>query len=224
MLEILPSILSADFARLGEDIHRVETAGIRMLHVDVMDGHFVPNITLGPPVVASIRKFTKLSLDVHLMITHPDHHIPAFIEAGANFISVHQEACTHLDRTLRMIQTEGAEAGVVLNPATPVSTLDDILDVVDYVLIMSVNPGFGGQQFIARSLDKVRQLVERRSARGLSFAIEIDGGANLSTIAGIARAGVDWVVAGSSVFGAPDPAEAVRSLRAAASDALAVHV
>lgn len=224
MLEILPSILSADFARLGEDIHRVETAGIRMLHVDVMDGHFVPNITLGPPVVASIRKFTKLSLDVHLMITHPDRHIPAFIEAGANSISVHQEACTHLDRTLRMIQTEGAEAGVVLNPATPVSTLDDILDVVDYVLIMSVNPGFGGQQFIARSLDKVRQLVERRSARGLSFAIEIDGGANLSTIAGIARAGVDWVVAGSSVFGAPDPAEAVRSLRAAASDALAVHV
>ena len=224
MLEILPSILSADFARLGEDIHRVETAGIRMLHVDVMDGHFVPNITLGPPVVASIRKFTKLSLDVHLMITDPDRHIPAFIEAGASSISVHQEACTHLDRTLRMIQTEGAEAGVVLNPATPVSTLDDILDVVDYVLIMSVNPGFGGQQFIPRSLDKVRQLVERRRERGLSFAIEIDGGANLSTIADIARAGVDWVVAGSSVFGAPDPAEAVRSLRAAASDALAVHV
>ena len=224
MLEILPSILSADFARLGEDIHRVETAGIRMLHVDVMDGHFVPNITLGPPVVASIRKFTKLSLDVHLMITDPDRHIPAFIEAGASSISVHQEACPHLDRTVRMIQTEGAEAGVVLNPATPVSTLDDILDVVDYVLIMSVNPGFGGQKFIPRSLDKVRQLVERRRERGLSFAIEIDGGANLTTIAGIARAGVDWVVAGSSVFGAPDPAEAVRLLRAAASDALAVHV
>lgn len=224
MLEILPSILSADFARLGEDIHRVETAGIRMLHVDVMDGHFVPNITLGPAVVSSIRKITKLSLDVHLMISDPDRHIPAFIEAGANSISVHQEACTHLDRTLRMIQAEGAEAGVVLNPATPVSTLDDILDVVDYVLIMSVNPGFGGQKFIPRSLDKVRQLVERRRERGLSFAIEIDGGANLSTIAGIARAGVDWVVAGSSVFGAPDPVEAVRSLQATASEALAVHV
>ena len=224
MLEILPSILSADFARLGEEIHRVETAGIRMLHVDVMDGHFVPNITLGPPVVASIRKITKLSLDVHLMISDPDRHIPAFIEAGANSISVHQEACAHLDRTLRMIQAEGAEAGVVLNPATPVSTLDDILDVVDFVLIMSVNPGFGGQKFILRSLDKVRQLVDRRLERGLSFAIEIDGGANLSTIAGIARAGVDWVVAGSSVFGAPDPAEAVRTLRAAAKEALAVHV
>ena len=175
-------------------------------------------------MVAAIRKITKLSLDVHLMITDPDRHIPAFIEAGANSISVHQETCPHLDRTLRMIQAEGAEAGVVLNPATPVSTLDDILDVADYVLVMSVNPGFGGQKFIPRSLDKVRQLVERRLERGLSFAIEIDGGANLATIAGIARAGVDWVVAGSSVFGAPDPAEAVRSLRTAASEALAVHV
>ena len=224
MLEILPSILSADFARLGEDIHRVEAAGIRMLHVDVMDGHFVPNITLGPPVVKSIRKITKLTLDVHLMITDPDQYIGAFVEAGAGMISVHQEACRHLDRTLRSIQAEGAEAGVVLNPATPVSTLDEVLDFVDYVLVMSVNPGFGGQKFIPRSLDKVRQLVRRRQERGLSFAIEIDGGAGPANIGEIARAGVDLVVAGSSVFGTADPAQAVRDLTMAAREAVSVRV
>ncbi len=224
MLEILPSILSADFARLGEDIHRVEAAGIRMLHVDVMDGHFVPNITLGPPVVKSIRKITKLTLDVHLMITDPDQYIGAFVEAGAGMISVHQEACRHLDRTLRSIQAEGAEAGVVLNPATPVSTLDEVLDFVDYVLVMSVNPGFGGQKFIPRSLDKVRQLVRRRQERGLSFAIEIDGGAGPANIGDIARAGVDLVVAGSSVFGTADPAQAVRDLTMTARDAVSFRV
>ena len=224
MLEILPSILSADFARLGEDIHRVEAAGIRMLHVDVMDGHFVPNITLGPPIVKSVRKITKLTLDVHLMITDPDRFVGAFVEAGANCLSVHQEACPHLDRTLRMIQAEGAQAGVVLNPGTPVSTLEDVLDLVDYVLVMSVNPGFGGQKFIPRSLDKVRQLVEARRNRGLSFAIEIDGGAGPANIGDIAKAGVDWVVAGSSVFGAPDPAQAVRDLSQAAREAQAVYV
>ena len=224
MVEILPSILSADFARLGDDIHRVEAAGIRMLHVDVMDGHFVPNISLGPPVVKSIRKITKLTLDVHLMISDPDLFVRAFVEAGAGMVSVHQEACRHLDRTLRMIQAEGAEAGVVINPATPVSTLDEVLDFVDYVLVMSVNPGFGGQKFLPRSLDKVRQLATRRSERGLSFAIEIDGGAGLANIGDIARAGVDLVVAGSSVFGTPDPAQAVRELSLAARDAVAVHV
>ena len=224
MVEILPSILSADFARLGEDIHRVEAAGIRMLHVDVMDGHFVPNITLGPPVVKSVRKITKLILDVHLMIADPDRYVGAFVEAGANCVSVHQEVCPHLDRTLRMIQAEGAQAGVVLNPGTPVSALEDVLDVVDYVLVMSVNPGFGGQKFIPRSLDKVRRLVEARRNRGLSFAIEIDGGAGPANIGDIARAGVDWVVAGSSVFGAPDPAEAIRDLSQAAREARAVYV
>ena len=224
MVEILPSILSADFARLGEDIHRVEAAGIRMLHVDVMDGHFVPNITLGPSVVKSIRKITKLTLDVHLMITDPDRYVGAFVEAGANCVSVHQEACPHLDRTLRMIQAEGAQAGVVLNPGTPVATLEDVLDVVDYVLVMSVNPGFGGQKFIPRSLDKVRQLVEARRTLGLSFAIEIDGGAGPANICDIVKAGVDWVVAGSSVFGALDPAQAIRDLSQAAREASAVYV
>ena len=224
MVEILPSILSADFARLGEDIYRVEAGGIRMLHIDVMDGHFVPNITLGPPIVKSVRKITKLTLDVHLMIAAPDRYVEAFVEAGANCVSVHQEACPHLDRTLRMIQAEGAQAGVVLNPGTPVSTLEDVLDVVDYVLVMSVNPGFGGQKFIPRSLDKVRQLVEARRNRGLSFAIEIDGGAGPANIGDIVKAGVDWVVAGSSVFGAPDPAQAVRDLSQAAREARAVYV
>src|SRR5258708_10437929 len=176
MVEILPSILSADFARLGEEIARVESAGVRMLHVDIMDGHFVPNLTLGPPVVKSIRKITKLKLDVHLMITDPDRYAPVFIEAGADQILVHQEVCKHLDRRLRMIQSEGARAGVVINPATPVSMLDEVLDVADYVLVMSVNPGFGGQKFIRNSIHKIRQLTANKRERGLHFPIEIDGG------------------------------------------------
>ncbi len=153
MVEILPSILSADFARLGEQISALEAAGCSMIHIDVMDGHFVPNLTLGPPLVESIRKITKMTFDVHLMITDPDRYAPAFIQAGANQVLVHQETCPHLDRTLRMIQSEGAKAGVVLNPATPVFLLDEVLDVADYVLIMSVNPGFGGQRFIPNALD-----------------------------------------------------------------------
>ena len=175
-----------------------------MLHLDVMDGHFVPNLTIGPPVVKSIRKATKLKLDVHLMITDPDRYAPIFIEAGADHVLVHQEACPHLDRTLRMIQSEGALAGVVINPATPVATLDDVLDVADYVLVMSVNPGFGGQKFIPHSLNKVRELARKRREAGLSFAIEIDGGITLENVAEVVRAGCDWIVTGSSIFHTPD--------------------
>jgi ribulose-phosphate 3-epimerase len=224
MVEILPSILSADFARLGEEIGKVERAGVRMLHVDVMDGHFVPNLTLGPPVVKSIRKITKLTLDVHLMITDPDQFAPVFIEAGADQVSVHQEVCPHLDRTLRMIQAEGARAGVVLNPSTPVALLDEVLDVADYVLIMSVNPGFAAQRFIANSLRKVRQLDRRRKELGLQFAIEIDGGITLDNIGDVVRAGCDWIVAGSSIYDSADPATTVARMQQVAHDANMVHV
>src|SRR4028119_1453817 len=166
MVEILPSILAADFARLADEIAKVESAGISMLHLDVMDGHFVPNLTMGPPVVKSLRKITKLTLDLHLMITDPDRFAPIFIQAGADHISVHQEACPNLDRTLRMIQSEGASAGVVINPATPVSVLDEVLEFVDYVLVMSVNPGFGAQRFIPNALKKVRALESKRRELG----------------------------------------------------------
>jgi ribulose-phosphate 3-epimerase len=205
MVEIVPSILSADFARLGEQVAELEQAGCRMLHVDVMDGHFVPNITIGPAVVASLRKVTRLTLDVHLMITDPDRYAPLFIEAGADQVSVHQETCPHLNRTLRMIQGLGARAGVVLNPATPIGTLDEVLEFVDYVLIMSVNPGFGGQAFIPQALGKVGRLAARRRERGLAFPIEIDGGVTMENVAEIVRAGAEWVVAGSHIFGAGDP-------------------
>lgn len=222
MVEILPSILAADFARLAEDIAKVERAGVSMLHVDVMDGHFVPNLTLGPPVVKSIRKVTRLTLDVHLMITDPDQYAPLFIEAGADQVSVHQEACRHLDRTLRMIQSEGARAGVVLNPATPVTTLADILEVADYVLIMSVNPGFGGQRFIPNALRKVRTLDGWRRERGLPLPIEIDGGVTLENLADVVRAGVDWVVAGSTVFHSDSPEATVREMQRVAKEASAL--
>jgi ribulose-phosphate 3-epimerase len=204
MALIVPSILSADFARLGEEIHKVESSGASMLHLDVMDGHFVPNLTIGPPVVASLRKITRLTLDVHLMISNPDAHILSFLEAGADQISVHQEVSPHLDRTIRAIQSEGARAGVVINPSTPVSTLEDIVDVVDYVLVMSVNPGFGGQRFIPRSIEKIRTLAEWRRARGLDFRIEVDGGVSLANIAELVNAGCDWLVAGSAIFHAED--------------------
>jgi ribulose-phosphate 3-epimerase len=224
MIEILPSILSADFARLGEQIAQVERAGISMLHVDIMDGHFVPNLTVGPPVVKSIRKATKLILDVHLMVSDPDKYAPVFIEAGADQVSVHQEAATHLDRTIRMIQSEGARAGVVLNPATPVSMLKDVIHIADYVLIMSVNPGFGGQRFIPNALKKVRQLDAMRRELGLPLPIEIDGGVSLENVADVVRAGVNWVVTGSTVFHSSDPEATVRAMQKSARDAMSVQV
>lgn len=220
MIEILPSLLSADFARLGEHIAQVEAAGASMLHFDVMDGHFVPNLTMGTPVLQSIRKITRAHLDVHLMITNPDQFAPSFIEAGADSVSVHQEVCPHLDRTLRLIQSEGAQAGVVLNPSTPVSTLDEVLEVVDFVLIMSVNPGFGGQKFLPNSLNKVRQLAERRERLGLTFKIEIDGGIGASNAADAVKAGAEWLVAGNSIFGAPNPGAAFLALRETAHSGL----
>ena len=224
MVEILPSLLAADFARLGEQIATVEQAGATMLHVDIMDGHFVPNLTMGPPVVACIRKATKLKLDLHLMITDPDRYAPIFIEAGADQISVHQEACSHLHRTLRMIQSEGALAGVVVNPATPVGTLEEVLDVADYVLVMSVNPGFGGQKFIPAALNKIRALDLARRRAGLAFRIEIDGGVDLENVADVARAGCDWVVTGSSIFHTSDAGAAFRNLRQTARDASEVRI
>ncbi len=224
MVEILPSILSANFARLGDEIASVERAGATMLHVDVMDGHFVPNISIGIPVVESIRKITRLRLDVHLMITDPDYYAPEFIRAGADHVLVHQEACLHLDRTLRMIRDHGALAGVVLNPATPIAVLDDVLYLVDHVLIMSVNPGFGGQSFIPHALKKVEALARRRNELGLNFAIEIDGGVSVENAREIARAGCDWMVAGSSIFHTPDPGHAFQELQKAAREALLVRV
>ena len=195
-----------------------------MLHVDVMDGHFVPNITIGPPVVESLRKITKMALDVHLMISDPDKYAPIFIEAGANHVIVHQETCPHLDRTLRMIQGEGARAGVVINPATPVETLSEVLDVADFVLIMSVNPGFGGQQFIPNALEKVRRLAAMKRERGLHFPIEIDGGVSKENIAEVVSAGVDWVVAGSSIFHTVNPAATFEEMRQLARAGTAVRV
>jgi ribulose-phosphate 3-epimerase len=224
MVEILPSILSADFARLADEIAKVESAGIHMLHVDVMDGHFVPNLTLGPPVVKSIRKVTKLTLDLHLMIEDPDTFAPIFIEAGADQISVHWEACPNLDRTLRMIQSEGARAGVVVNPATPVSVLEEVLDFVDYVLVMSVNPGFGAQRFLPNSLRKIRTLDLKRRELGVQFAIEIDGGVSPENVGDVIRAGCDWVVAGSSIFESADPAATVTRMQQLAREARLVHV
>jgi ribulose-phosphate 3-epimerase len=224
MIEILPSILAADFTRLGEQVAQVESAGAQMLHVDVMDGHFVPNLTLGPPVVEGLRKATGLILDVHLMIEDPDYFAPIFIQAGGSQILVHQEACRNLDRTLHMIQEHGAKAGVVINPATPVEALDEVLEIVDSVLVMSVNPGFGGQKFIPNSLKKVRQLAARRRERRLQFAIEIDGGITLENVADAIHAGVDWVVAGTSIFHTVNPGAAFERMRQAALDASRIAV
>ena len=195
-----------------------------MLHVDIMDGHFVPNLTIGPPVVASLRKITQMIFDVHLMITDPDRYAPVFIEAGADQVIVHQEACVHLDRTLRMIQSEGARAGVVINPATPVAMLDEVLDVADYVLVMSVNPGFGGQRFIPNALDKIRRLTQKKRERRLHFPIEIDGGVTKENVADVVRAGVDWMVAGSSIFHTVNPAAAFEEMREKARTAGSVQV
>lgn len=223
MIEILPSLLSADFARLGAHIAEVEAAGATMLHFDVMDGHFVPNLSIGVPVLQAVRKITRAHIDVHLMVTNPDPFVPIFIEAGADSVSVHQETCPHLDRTIRLIQAEGADAGVVVNPATPVSTLDEVLDVVDFVLVMSVNPGFGGQKFLTNSLKKIGQLAEIRERRGLSFKIEVDGGIGAANAGQVVQAGAQWLVAGNSVFGAPDPGAALVALRETALSGLQQH-
>ncbi len=211
-LQVLPSLLAADFNRLGDEIRAVEEAGARMLHFDVMDSRFVPNISMGVPVLAAIRKATKCQIDVHLMIVEPERYVEAFRAAGADLISVHQEASPHLHRTLTLIQSTGALAGVVLNPGTPVHALDDVLDLADFVLLMSVNPGFGGQKFIHATLQKVRQLDQLRRQQGLRYAIEIDGGVDASNISELAAAGGDWFVAGSSVFHSESSATAVRDL------------
>src|SRR5216684_5270977 len=224
MVQIVPSILAADFANLAAEIEQVEQGGAAMLHVDIMDGHFVPNITFGPPVVKAIRRITRLKLDLHLMITDPDRYAPVFSEAGADQISVQQEVCPHLDRTLHMIQREGAKAGVVINPATPVAMIDEVLEVADFVLVMSVNPGFGGQEFIPRTLEKVRLLDRKRQELGVRLPIEIDGGITADNVGDVVRAGCDWIVTGTSVFHTPDPAAALANMLAIAREAVSVQV
>jgi ribulose-phosphate 3-epimerase len=224
LIELAPSILSADFAHLGEQVQRATEGGATVIHVDIMDGHFVPNLTIGPPVVKSLRQATNLPLDCHLMIENPDEFIPIFAEAGANWISVHQEACVHLDRTLHHVRDHHALAGVVINPATPVDSLSEVLDIVDYVLVMSVNPGFGGQKFISHSLHKMRQLAEIRSRRGLNFRIEVDGGVALDTVTDIVRAGAEILVAGNAVFGRGDPKTNAETLLKAATEATLLKV
>ena len=224
MIELAPSILSADFARLAEEVRAASEGGGSVIHVDIMDGHFVPNLTIGPPVVRSLRKATKLPLDCHLMIENPDQFIPDFAEAGADWISVHQEACRHLNRTLDLIKSHDCLAGVVINPATPVDTLVEVLDIIDYVLVMSVNPGFGGQKFIPSTLHKLRRLAEIRSQQGLNFRIEVDGGISLDTVADVVRAGAEILVAGNAVFGGGDPRKSAQAVLKAATEAALAKV
>lgn len=219
MIELAPSILSADFARLGEQVTAAGEGGASLIHVDIMDGHFVPNLTIGPPVVKSLRKITKLPLDCHLMIENPDEFIPVFAEAGIDWMSVHQEACRHLNRTLHLIKSHNCLAGVVINPATPVDTLSEVLDIVDYVLVMSVNPGFGAQKFIPSTLHKMRQLADIRHRRGLQYRIEVDGGVALDTITDVVHAGAEILVAGNAVFGQGDPKGNAEALLKAATEA-----
>lgn len=215
-IEIAPSILASNFAKLGDDVRAVEEGGADVIHVDVMDGHFVPNITLGPPVVTSLRKATSLPLDCHLMIDNPNEYIPAFADAGANWVSVHFEACPHLHRTIELIHNHGMNAGVVLNPATRVDVILDILPMLHHVLIMSVNPGFGGQKFIPFSLEKIRRLAQIRKELGLRFRIEVDGGVAHDTIAQVVQAGAELLVAGNAVFGSGNAEQNARELLAAA--------
>ncbi|MGA9393651.1 MAG: ribulose-phosphate 3-epimerase [Candidatus Sulfotelmatobacter sp.] len=224
MIELAPSILSADFARLGQQVRAASDGGASVVHVDIMDGHFVPNLTIGPPVVKSLRLATKLPLDCHLMIENADDFIPPFADAGADWISVHQEACRHLNRTLHLIKSHDCLAGVVINPATPVDTLVEVLDIVDYVLVMSVNPGFGGQKFIPAALHKIRRLADLRSQRGLNYRIEVDGGVALDTVADVVRAGAEILVAGNAVFGDGDPKKNAEGLLKAATEAALLKV
>jgi ribulose-phosphate 3-epimerase len=218
MITIAPSILSANFSRLAEEVRAVEAAGADWIHADVMDGHFVPNITFGPPVVAAVCRVTSLPVDVHLMIENPDDYIDAFADAGAALISVQVEACTHLHRTIDHIRSRGVRAGAVLNPATPLASLEWVAGDLDYILIMSVNPGFGGQAFIAASLPKLRALRRMLTERGLSPMVEVDGGVNADTIADIAACGVDVFVAGSAIYNTPDYGQAIERLRQLAQE------
>jgi len=219
MVELLPSILSADFAHLADQVAAAERGGAHAIHVDVMDGHFVPNITIGPPVVRSLRRFTRLPLDCHLMIENANQFIPDFAEAGASWVSVHYEACTHLHRTLQLIAHHDMQPAVVINPATRVDLIEEILPIVHHVLIMSVNPGFGGQEFIPFSLNKIRQLAEMRRKLGLKFKIEVDGGVAHDTVAQVVQAGAELLVAGNAVFGAGEPERDAAALLKAARKA-----
>ncbi len=213
MIKIAPSILSADFADLGGEIRRVAAAGADLIHVDVMDGHFVPNLTFGPPVVAAVRKVTGLPFDVHLMITNPQEMITPFIKAGADIVTVHAETAPHLHRLVEAIREQGARPGVSLNPSTPLTAVEEVLDAVDLVLVMTVNPGFGGQKYIPAMTDKIRRLRRMIEARQLKAEIEVDGGVTVANAREIEAAGADILVAGSAVYGAPDAAAAIRALR-----------
>jgi ribulose-phosphate 3-epimerase len=218
-VRIAPSILSADFARLADAIAHIEAGGADLVHVDVMDGHFVPNITIGPPVVAALKRVTKLPLDVHLMITDPDRYLEAFVQAGASMLTVHAEVLPHLHRTLTQIRSLGVKAGVAINPSTPVSTISDVTAQMDHLLVMSVNPGFGGQTFIPHSLAKITAARELLAANGSQAVIEVDGGVDCENAKSIIRAGASILVAGASIFGTGDATEATRALRRAAGAA-----
>ena len=215
-IKIAPSILSSDFARLGDEVAAVEAAGADFLHVDVMDGHFVPNLTVGPPIVESLRKVTSLPLDVHLMITNPDAFIPEFAQAGANYLTVHTETCPDLHRTMQLIKEHGVKAGVTLNPSTPLTTLEGVIADADLLLIMSVNPGFGGQKFIQEVLDKIARARDLIARTGSQALLEVDGGLKVDNASEVIKAGADVLVAGSAIFNSPNYAETIQAFRAAA--------